>query len=71
MSVISGGNVIRASAGAVGVKPRTYYGHGAPDATTYAGVRQVGEFYVDVDTGNLYEYTEPGGTPTWTRIDTV
>lgn len=71
MAVIAGGLVIRANP-AGGEKPRTYYGHGAPVAgTTYAGVVQPGEFYVDVDTGNLYEYTEPAGTPTWTRIDTV
>lgn len=70
MAVISGGKVIRANP-AGRVKPRTYYGHGAPTNGTYADVRQVGEFYVDVDTGDVYEYTEPGATPTWTRIDTV
>lgn len=71
MPIIEGGTVIPANP-AGGEKPRTYYGSGAPVAgTTYADVIQVGEFYVDTVTGNLYEYTEPASTPTFTRIDTA
>lgn len=70
MAVITGGKVIRANP-AGQEKPRTYYGQGVPDANTFSDVRQVGEFYVDTDNSNVYEYTEPGGTPTWTRIDTA
>lgn len=71
MAVISGGNVVPANP-AGGEKPRTYYGQGAPTAgTTYDGVIQVGELYVDTANGNVYEYTEPGSTPTFTRIDTA
>lgn len=73
MAVITGGNVIKnAGHQAEGTVTRVYPTHGAPVAgTTYAGVIQVGEFAQDVDTGFLYEYTEPAAVPTFTRIDTA
>lgn len=71
MPVIKDGIIVQDNS-AAGTKPRTLYGNGAPVAgTTYDGTIQVGQFYVDVDTGNLYEYTEPAAVPTFTRIDTV
>lgn len=72
MPVISGGNVISGGVVLEGGAPTLFYGSGAPTAgTTYDGQIAVGDVYVDVDTGNLYEYTEPTSTPTYTRIDTV
>lgn len=73
MAVIEGGNVIiQADKQTPGSVTRRYSSSGAPVAgTTYDGIIQPGEFVEDVTTGNLYEYTEPGGTPTFTRIDTV
>lgn len=72
MAVIEGGSVISGGLVAEGTKPRTLYGTGAPvGGTTYDGTIAVGDLYVDVATGNVYEYTEPGATPTFTRIDTV
>lgn len=72
MAVISGGNVISGGVVIEASKPRTFYGQGAPVAgTTYDGQIAIGDFYVDTDNGNLYEYTEPAATPTYTRIDTV
>lgn len=71
MAVIEGGNIIP-DGSAPGTKTRRYTVHGAPVAgTTLAGTVKVGDFVQDVDTGDLYEYTEPTGTPTYTRIDTV
>lgn len=71
MAVIQGGSIIPDNS-SPGTKTRRYTISGAPVAgTTLAGIVQVGEFVQDVDTGNLYEYTEPTGTPTFTRIDTV
>ncbi len=65
--VVSGGVVNYGSPGA-----RTFFTNGAPVAgTDYAGQIAVGDFCIDVDTGNLYEYTEPAAVPTFTRIDTV
>lgn len=73
MAVITGGNVIRnAGHQAEGTVTRVYPNHGAPVAgTTYAGIIQPGEFVENVDNGQLFEYTEPAGTPTFTRVDTV
>lgn len=78
MSVITGGNIIRnvGDGGVVrqtpGSKPRMLPWNGVPvGATTYAGIITVGALVVDVDTGNVYEYTEPAAVPTYTRIDTV
>lgn len=70
MAVIEGGNIIPDNS-SPGTKTRRYTGSGAPvDGDTLDGTIEVGEFYQDVDTGNLYEYTEPSGAPTFTRIDT-
>lgn len=71
MAVIDGGNVIINNQQTEGSATRRYPHNGAPTGTTYAGIIQPGEFVEDVVTGNLYEYTEPSGTPTFTRIDTV
>lgn len=73
MAVIANGAVIQqADKQTERSTTRVYPHHGVPtDGTTYAGIIQIGEFLEDVDTGNLYEYTEPSGTPTYTRIDTV
>lgn len=71
MAVIEGGTYI--TGGAIpGSKTRRYVGSGAPVAgTTLAGVIAVGELYEDVDTGFVYEYTEPAAVATFTRIDTA
>lgn len=72
MAVIQDGNVIDGGVVMPTTGPRAYKGTGAPVAgTTYAGVVSVGDLYIDVATNNIYEYTEPTGTPTYTRIDTV
>lgn len=72
MAVITGGNVIRNTRQIEGSRPRMLPWSGVPvGATTYAGVVAVGDFVVDVNTGNLYEYTEPAAVPTYTRRDTV
>ncbi|GEM_PF-3129247 len=72
MAVIEGGNVISGGVVMETTGPRIFSGNGAPTAgTTYAGQIQVGDLYVDKTTDNVYEYTEPVGTPTFTRIDTV
>ena len=72
MAVISGGNVITGGVVMPGTGPRIFRGTGAPVAgTTYAGQIKVGDLYTDVANNNVYEYTEPTGTPTFTRIDTV
>lgn len=72
MAVISGGNVITGGVVMPQTGPRILRGSGAPVAgTTYVGFRSVGDLYVDVDTSNVYEYTEPAAVPTFTRIDTV
>lgn len=72
MAVIEGGNVVTGGVVMPGTGPRQLHGHGAPVAgTTYAGTIEVGDLYVDHDTDNVYEYTEPASTPTFTRIDTV
>lgn len=71
MAVIEGGNIIP-DGSSPGTKTRRYTVSGEPVAgTTLDGIIQVGEFVQDVDNGNLYEYTEPDETPTYTRIDTV
>lgn len=71
MAVIQGGNIIPDNS-SPGTKTRRYCISGAPVAgTTLDGIVQVGEFVQDVDTGNLYEYTEPAEEPTFTRIDTA
>lgn len=71
MAVIEGGNVITGGTILPGTI-RFLRGNGAPVAgTTYAGTVTVGDLYVDVTTNNVYEYTEPLGTPTFTRIDTA
>jgi hypothetical protein len=73
MAVITGGNIIRNGARQIeGSKPRLLPWSGVPvGATTYAGLVAVGDLVVDVATGNIYEYTEPAGVPTYTRRDTV
>lgn len=72
MAVINGGNVIINNQQIAGSVTRRYPFDGVPTAgTTYDGIIQVGEFVEDMETGDLYEYTEPTGTPTFTRIDTV
>lgn len=73
MAVIVGGNVIQQAGNQTpGSMTRRYATNGAPVAgTSYAGIIQPGEFVEDMDTGNLYEYTEPAGTPTFTRVDAV
>lgn len=71
MAVITGGNIIRGNQ-TEGTVARPYPVAGAPvDGTTLDGTIAPGELVVDVDTGNVYEYTEPGSEPTFTRIDTV
>ena len=71
MAVIEGGNIITGNR-IEGSARRPYAITGAPVAgTTLSGTIQVGDFVQDVATGNLYEYTEPAGTPTVTRIDTA
>lgn len=70
--VIQGGNIIKGGKVAEGTIKRPHPNAGAPVAgTTLAGIIAVGEFVQDTATGNLYEYTEPAGTPTYTRRDTV
>lgn len=73
MAVIDGGNVIENEGHQTeGSRTRRYPFNGVPTAgTTYDGIIEVGQFVEDVTTGDLYEYTEPTGTPTFTRIDTV
>lgn len=72
MAVIQGGNIIKNNKQIEGSKPRMLPWSGVPvGATTYAGLIAVGDLVVDVTTGNVYEYTEPTGTPTYTRRDTV
>lgn len=71
MAVIEGGNIITGNQ-IEGSARRPFAITGAPVAgTTLDGTVAVGDFVQDVATGNLYEYTEPTGTPTFTRIDTV
>lgn len=71
MAVIEGGTIVTGNAIA-GSTTRRYAISGAPTAgTTLAGTIAAGEFVQDVDTGDLYEYTEPAAVPTFTRIDTV
>ena len=72
MAVIEGGNVITGGVVMPTTGPRIYKGTGAPVAgTTYAGKVAAGDLYLDVANSNVYEYTEPASTPTYTRIDTV
>lgn len=73
MPIIDNGEVIQqADKQTEGSVTRRYPHNGVPTAgTTYDGIIQIGEFVEDVLTGDLYEYTEPAGTPTFTRIDTV
>lgn len=72
MAVISGGNVITGGVVMETTGPRILRGTGAPVAgTTYDGQLAVGDLYVDVANGNVYEYTEPGAVETFTRVDTV
>lgn len=68
MPIIEGGTIVPANP-AGGEKTRKYSVNSAPVAgTTLSGVIQVGELVEDVVNGNLYEYTEPGGVPTFTQI---
>lgn len=73
MAVIDNGEVIaNADKQTPGSVTRVYPHNGEPVAgTTYADIIQVGEIVEDVEAGALYEYTEPEGAPTFTRIDTV
>lgn len=71
MSVIEGGNIITGNA-IEGSVQRVYAVTGVPVAgTTLVGTVVVGDRVEDVDTGFLYEYTEPLDVATFTRIDTV
>jgi len=72
MAVISGGNVISGGVVMPETGARIFRGSGAPVAgTTYAGQISAGDLYMDMANNNVYEYTAPAGTPTFTRIDTV
>lgn len=72
MAVIEGGNVITGGVVMPQTGPRIYRGNGAPVAgTTYAGKVAVGDLYIDMLNGDVYEYTEPAAVPTYTRRDTV
>ena len=71
MAVISGGNVITGGVVMENTGPRILRGSGAPTETTYEGFISVGDLYVDVANGQVYEYTEVEEEPTFTRIDTV
>lgn len=72
MAVIEGGNVITGGTIMETTGPNTFRGNGAPVAgTTYDGLIAVGDLFVDMVSGNVYEYTEPAAVPTFTRIDTV
>lgn len=73
MPVIDNGNVIENEGHQTeGSRTRRYPHNGVPTAgTTYDGIIEIGQFVEDMLTGDLYEYTEPAGTPTFTRIDTV
>lgn len=69
MGVIEGGNVITGGNVMPTTGPNTFYGHGAPTGgTTYDGQIANGDLYVDVDTDNVYEFTD---VDTFTRVDTV
>lgn len=70
MAVITGGTIIKNNRQIEGSKPRMLPWVGAPSGPAYAGLA-AGDLVVDVTTGNVYEYTEPTGTPTFTRVDTV
>jgi hypothetical protein len=72
VAIIEGGNIIHGGVVMPGTVTRRYGITGAPVAgTTLAGIIAPGEFVQDVDTKNLYEYSEPSGVATFTRIDTV
>ncbi len=71
MAVIEGGNIITGNQ-IDGSARRPYAITGVPVAgTTLAGTVAVGDVVQNVATGFLYEYTEPGAVPTFTRIDTA
>lgn len=68
MAVIEGGNIITGNQ-IEGSARRPYTGTGAPvGGTTLDGTIVAGDFYQDVATGFLYEFTD---VDTFTRIDTV
>ena len=71
MAIISGGNIIKGGLVAEGTVKRPYAVSGVPDGSTLAGTIAVGDVVQNTLTGHLYEYTAPGGTPTFTRIDTA
>lgn len=71
MAVITGGKILKGGVVAPGTIRRPYPVSGAPTGSTLAGTVAVGDFVQDVNNGNLYEYTEPGAVPTFTRRDTV
>lgn len=69
MAVIEGGNIITGGVVMEGTGPTAYRGHGAPTGgTTLDGTVVSGDLFIDVDTGNVYEFTD---VDTFTRIDTV
>ena len=71
MAVITGGLYIKGNK-IPGSRVRMYPVVGVPvGATTLAGTVAVGDLVCDVNTGNVYEYTEPAAVPTYTRRDTV
>lgn len=71
MAIITGGNIITGNT-SEGSAPQSFYVRGEPDPDgELAGTVSVGDLAIDVDSGHVYEYTEPGSTPTFTRIDTV
>lgn len=72
MAVIEGGNVITGGVVMETTGPRVYKGSGAPVAgTTYDGLIDVGDLYLDVVSNNVYEFTSPASVDTFTRIDTA
>lgn len=72
MAVIEGGTILSGGVVMEGVVRRPFAVQGAPVAgTTLAGVVAVGDLVVNVANGQVFEYTEPGSSPTFTRIDTV
>lgn len=71
MAIITGGNIITRGVKMPGIG-RPYPVSGVPTgAQLQAAGLIVGDLAQNVDTGFVYEYTEPATVPTATRIDTV
>lgn len=72
MAVIEGGNVITGGVTIEGAATRPYAHTGVPAtpiASTVLAHLSAGDLVIDVDTGNIYEYTT--GPEAFTRVDTV